>query len=132
MTMGFSSTTIPLAWVSAGRYRVTGFFSYVTKSGIEIRVRRTLVTDFGTFRIMRAFLRPDGAWAPAMVIHDALYGGHTFGAALQLTRKDSDDLLIEMCDHLGVNKLLTRSFHLGSRVLGRNQWIKYRGSNDSR
>lgn len=122
MTNGFSSVAIPLEWLRGGRYRVTGFYSYTTKSGIEIRVRRTLVTDFGTFKIMRVLLRPDGDWAPAMVIHDALYGGHTFGDALKLNRKESDLLLIEMCEHLGINKLLARLFYLGARALGTSHW----------
>lgn len=128
---GFSSSWIPLKWVRGGRYRVTGFFSYTTKAGLEIRVRRTLVTDFGTFRVMRAFLRPDGPWAPAMVIHDALYGGHVTGKAMMLTRREADELIIEMCDHLGVNRYLSRLFFHGADKLGKSTWIKYRGDRDA-
>lgn len=126
MEQGFSSKEIPLLWVRGGRYQINGPYSYTTKAGLTIRVNQTLITDFGTFKIMRAFLRPDGPWAPAMVIHDALYGGRVNNEAIGLSRKQADKLIIEMCDHLGVKRWLSKLFYHGARLLGESNWREYR------
>lgn len=105
--------------VSAFRYHVGG-----EDSTEIISAPAGFITDFASIpRIFWNILPPYGKYGKACVIHDALYQHHGFG---RYTRKQSDDILLEGMEILGVSWITRHIIYRGVRIGGWAIWNKTR------
>jgi len=113
----FADPHISTDWVRPGTYKLTKAVVYTTDSGEVIRAKKGLVFDWASIpKPLQAVYSKDGAWAPAAVIHDHLYGNRIG------TRKRADDIFLEAMKSLGVPWLRRNLFYLAVRAFGGFQW----------
>lgn len=121
-------------------WKVLQPLAYTTLAGDRIEIPAGFLTDLASIpRIFWNLLPPDGPWAEAAVVHDALYftegGAHRWNGRRVITRKDSfgpaafawpysraesDGILLQAMTDLGVPWLQRLAIYAGVRVGG---WI---------
>jgi hypothetical protein len=98
-------------------------YSYTTLSGVVIYVPQGFHSDGlsaprATWTIIG--MPPDGLYRAAACIHDFLYA--TGGGEQNFTRKQSDDILLEIMTRLGISYFQRKSAYLAVRLFGGSHW----------
>jgi Protein of unknown function (DUF1353) len=99
-------------WTLAHRFRA------VTSLGV-IDVPSGFITDLAsTPRFLWAAFSPSDEFLPAAIPHDWLYS--PFNRAI--TRKQADDIMLELMHHLGIPWPRRHAIHSALRLFGRAGW----------
>lgn len=96
-------------------------FEVKTRSGRLIVVPVGFRTDFAS--VPRPFWRiipPWGPYSPAAVVHDYLY------VSGELSRKEADQIFLELMERLGVEKWKRTAMYWAVRIGGRGPWDRER------
>jgi len=108
---------------SAREWRLLSPFTYITDSGIVLKVPSGYITDYASVpRLFWWLLPPDDTYTYAAVIHDYLYDLHHQGLIPHWDREDADRVLLEAMKTLGVSAWKRWVIYAGVRVGG---WIRW-------
>jgi hypothetical protein len=112
------SEPLHVAILSDGRSaRLLRAFSVKVKSGRVIEVPQGFVTDFASVpRIFWRIIPPWGEYSPAAVVHDWLY------TKAECTRKEADDIFLELMARLGVPLVVRTAMYWAVRIGGGFVW----------
>lgn len=87
------------------------------KSGRVIEVPQGFVTDFASVpRVFWRIIPPWGEYSPAAVVHDWLY------TKVECTRKEADDIFLELMTRLGVPLVVRTAMYWAVRIGGGFAW----------
>lgn len=105
-------------------YYLRSAYQYTTLAGKLI----TIPADFHTDELSAPQIAwtiigmpPDGYYRAAAVVHDYLYG--TNGLSNTFTRKQCDDILVEILGRLTCPKIKQTAVYLAVRLFGGSHWI---------
>jgi len=98
-------------------------FTYVTNDGRTITAPKGFFTNFAsTPKFLWEFLPPLDHYGKAAVIHDYLYRTPGLG----YTKAESDLILKEACENLGVKKWKIDALYYAVKLFGFHAWNKQR------
>lgn len=109
-------------------YRLRSAYEYTTLAGIVIIIPEGFKTDGvsapqGTWSFIG--MPPDGYYRAAGVVHDYLYdllGKLPNSGGLILSRKECDDILLEILTRCKVPWLKRKAAYLAVRLFGQQHW----------
>lgn len=122
--MGTFSDIGPLVrWVGPREYRLEEAFSYTDDKNNTWTAPAGMVFDFASIpRLIWNIYPPDGTWANASVIHDALYEYRTT-LFKDITREQADDIFLEAMKSSGVPFARRQVMYRAVRAFGGKQWL---------